>query len=667
MSKSDTKKTVSPASNSTESRLIMGTAGHIDHGKTALVRALTGHDCDTHREETQRGITIHLGFTHLEVGSHSIGVVDVPGHAAFVRTMVAGAGGIDFALLVVAADSGVMPQTYEHLQIMDILGIRGGLVAITKSDLVEEEIVEMAREEIREALSGTFLESAPIVAVSAKTAEGLETLREEIVRQAERIRSRPAGEVFRMYVDRVFSVKGFGTVVTGSVLSGELSTGDTAYVLPKGETHRVRRLEHHGKEVPTVRAGYRASINLAGLEYSESDRGMVISDRELRSTTLLDAELRLFDTVRPVNIWSRAIFHLGTYEAQVRIHLLDRNQARSGDVCLVQIHLPSPCIMQAGDRFVLRSTSRDMTIGGGEIIDPFPLHHRRRPTQLIETIRTVAEGSLPELIAAQISKRPTAVSAAEIADTLNIAESEIRSTITDRNSGAVRWYEDENSLYLLTPELDKEWRRAVLRLLSTHHKRNPLVATGRTVGDIGGSMGHANDRVAEGALTGILESLRKEKKVKAVGGPWALADHEPTLDAGMRKLLDTTDAYFQSYGMKTPIMADARDWAGRQGMDEREFRNVLRYLVDQGRLHAIEGTYVHEEVTAPVRKRLLEALHDKPEGLTVAQFRDLIGGNRKICLLFYSLFDREEITVREGDVRRITSDGRKLLEEWRKS
>ncbi len=645
----------------------MGTAGHIDHGKTALVKALTGYDCDTHKEEKRRGITIHLGFTHLEIDNHSIGVVDVPGHAGFVRTMVAGAGGIDFALLVVAADSGVMPQTYEHLQIMDILGIRGGLVAITKTDLVDEEIAEMAGEEVREALAGTFLESAPVLRVSAKTGEGLESLRKEIAHQAGSIRSRPAGEVFRMYVDRVFSVKGFGTVVTGSVLSGELSTGDTAFVLPKGDALRVRRLEHHGKEVTTVRAGYRASINLAGLEYGESERGMVISDRELRSTALLDAELRLFDTARPIDIWSNAIFHLGTYEAQVRIHLLDTNRAQGGDTCLVQIHLPVPCVMQAGDRFVLRSTSRDMTTGGGQVIDPFPLYHRRRPSHLIETIRTVAQGSLRELIATQIRKRPVAVSAAEIADMLNVAESEVRSAIIDQDTETVKSYVVGDSMLLMTPELDKEWKKAVLRRLSAHHKRNPLVATGRSVGDIAGAMGRANDRATERALQGIIETLREDGKVKLIDGTWALQAHEPALDGKMRERLDATESLFRSYDMKAPLMNDIMEWAGEQGMDEGVLRNILQYLADHGRLHAIEGTYLHSAVAMKVRRRLLEALDKNPKGLTVAQFRDLIGGNRKICLLFYSLFDREGITEREGDVRKITRAGREVLEEWRKS
>jgi len=645
----------------------MGTAGHIDHGKTALVKALTGYDCDTHKEEKRRGITIHLGFTHLKIENHSIGVVDVPGHAGFVRTMVAGAGGIDFALLVVAADSGVMPQTYEHLQIMDILGIRGGLVAITKIDLVDEEVAEMAGEEVREALAGTFLESAPVLRVSAKTGEGLESLREEIAHQAESIRSRPAGEVFRMYVDRVFSVKGFGTVVTGSVLSGELSTGDTAFALPKGDALRVRRLEHHGKEVTTVRAGYRASINLAGLEYAESERGMVISDRELRSTTLLDAELRLFDTARQIDIWSNAIFHLGTYEAQVRIHLLDSNRAQGGDTCLVQIHLPVPCVMQAGDRFVLRSTSRDMTTGGGQVIDPFPLHHRRRPSHLIETIRAVAEGSLSDLIAAQIRKRPSAVSAAEIANVLNVAESEVRSAIISKDTETIKSYKVGDSMLLMTPELDKEWKNAVLRRLSAHHRRNPLVATGRSVGDIAGAMGRANDRATEGALQGIIETLREDKKVKLVDGTWVLQAHEPALDGKMRDRLEATEALLRSYDMKAPLMNDIIKWAGERGMDERELRSILQYLTDHGRLHAIEGTYVHSAVAVNVRRRLLEALDKNPKGLTVAQFRDLIGGNRKICLLFYSLFDKEGITEREGDVRKITKDGRNVLEEWRKS
>lgn len=359
--------------------LIMGTSGHIDHGKTSLVKALTGVDCDTHKEEKDRGITIHLGFTHFDLDTgERIGVVDVPGHAAFVRTMVAGASGIDFALFVIAADESVMPQTREHLQIMQILGVRTGILVLNKVDLVDADVLAMAEAEVRELVKGTFLADAPIAMVSSKTGQGIAQLRELIGTVARQVAQRPRGEVFRMFVDRIFTVKGFGTVVTGSVLSGALAVESTAYLLPRGTELRVRRIEQFGEESNEAVAGDRASINLVGLSQSDFERGMVISDRPLRATTMLDARVELFAHSREFGLWSQVSFHLGTYESQARMHLMDQTQVSGGQSALVQLELPSPCVTQAGDRFVLRSTSSDLTLGGGVVIDAFPLHHRKR-------------------------------------------------------------------------------------------------------------------------------------------------------------------------------------------------------------------------------------------------------------------------------------------------
>jgi len=312
--------------------IIMGTAGHIDHGKTALIKALTGIDCDTHRQEKARGITINLGFAHYQLaGGDTIGIVDVPGHRNFVRTMVNGASGIDFALLAVAADDGIMPQTREHLQILEVLNVRAGLVAVTKIDLVEPELADIAVEEVNELIEGTFLTGCPIVKVSSATGEGIDALKDAIVDVAGGLEDRPAGEIFRLFVDRIFTVAGFGTVVTGSVIGGALSVGAKAYLLPGAKELRVRRLERHGKETEIVRAGDRASLNLVGLDREDFQRGMIIADRPLRSTTMIDARLRLFEHARSLELWSRAIFHLGTYEQQVRVHLIDHDKLMAGE------------------------------------------------------------------------------------------------------------------------------------------------------------------------------------------------------------------------------------------------------------------------------------------------------------------------------------------------
>jgi selenocysteine-specific elongation factor len=287
--------------------LILGTAGHVDHGKTALVKALTGIDCDTHKEEKRRGITINLGFAHLTLASgDTVGIVDVPGHRDFVHTMVAGACGIDCVLMVIAADSGVMPQTREHLAICDILGIRAGIIAVTRVDLVDETALAGVREEISRFKKGTFLENSPVVDVSPVTGRGIETCKAVIAETLMHVPDRRTGTVFRMFIDRIFSVSGFGTVVTGSVKSGKVSIGQTAYLLPPHKELRVRRIERYGAEVAEVTAGDRASLNLVGLSKEEFERGMLVSDRPLATTTLLDVRLHLFDHTKPLGRWSQA-------------------------------------------------------------------------------------------------------------------------------------------------------------------------------------------------------------------------------------------------------------------------------------------------------------------------------------------------------------------------
>jgi selenocysteine-specific elongation factor len=324
--------------------LIMGTAGHVDHGKTSLVKALTRIDCDTHVEEKKRGITIHLGFAHLDLGDgETLGIVDVPGHKDFIHTMVGGASGIDFVLLVIAADSGIMPQTREHLNIMRILGIKRGIIVLTKADLVDTELLAMVREEVRELVAGTFLENAPMVDVSAKTGAGLEALQDAIRTLVQQSEAKPEAGVFRLFVDRIFTVSGFGTVVTGSVLSGKVRTGDTLYLLPgKEDGYRVRRLERHGAEVSEIVAWDRSSINLVGLEKADFRRGMLLSDRLLRASTMIDARLEIYEPEVALGHWSQVIFHVGTHEQQARLHLLDKDKLKAGETALVQIHLREP-------------------------------------------------------------------------------------------------------------------------------------------------------------------------------------------------------------------------------------------------------------------------------------------------------------------------------------
>ena len=646
--------------------LIIGTAGHIDHGKTTLIRALTGHDCDTHREEQQRGITIHLGFTHLDLpNGQVVGVIDVPGHAAFIRTMVAGASGIDFVMLVIAADSGVMPQTHEHLQILTALGIRDGLIVMTKADLVDEEILLLAECEVRESVAGTFLAQAPVVAVSSVTGDGVEVLRRQLAESLAHVPTRPAGAVFRMFIDRIFSVAGAGTVVSGSVLSGTLEQGGNAYLLPGEQALRVRRLERFGMETPVVGAGDRAALNLVGLDRDDFRRGMVIADRPLRTTMMLDARFRLFPHARRGSLWSHVNFYLGTYEAQARVHLLDRDQVMGDEEAIVQIHLPRPCVAQIGDRFVVRSTSSDLTLGGGEVIDAFPLHHRRRPPKLIRHLESIACGDLRQLIAAEVRKCRRAVGSRSLAETLNLAESEIVAAVRAEEAGGLICMEGGGSAIGIVVDTHENWVRTmamVRRQIEIWHKRNPLEATGPTLGELLGATGRTGDPAASVEFSSLLEALRRERVVKAVGHTWAAAEHEVVLTPQQKQHIQAIRAHIAGCGLKTPLMSEMLDLSRRHAVDERQLRLVLRHLVARGDAYVMDNNFVDARVVDTCRQKLLRALVERPGGLTVAEFRDLIDGNRKICLLLIGLFDNEGVTRREGDVRVITDRGRSQLE-----
>jgi len=633
--------------------LILGTAGHVDHGKTALIRALTGIECDTHKEEKARGITIHLGFAHLDLpNGDSIGIVDVPGHRDFVRAMVAGASGVDIGLLVVAADSGVMPQTREHLEIMDILGVRNGLVALTKIDLVDEDIAEMAEQEIRDLLSGTFLASAEIVRVSAVTRTGVDDLNARIARMADAVEDRPVGEAFRMFVDRVFTMSGFGTVVTGSVTSGVLNRGDTAYLLPSetGEL-RVRRLERHGQEVERVVAGDRASINLVGVERKDFERGMIVANRTLEATSLFDARVRLFSHRQRLGLWSRATLHLGAFEDAVRIHLIDSDNLSDGGTALVQIHTSRPFVARRGDRFVIRNSSSDLTLGGGEVIDAQPLHHRRRPAKLVRDLHAIAEGTLCEQVVAEIRKHVRALDHLEVADNLNLPAAEVLKAWDVPDAADVKMFVHDGTGYAMVRTRCDAMKEAVFGNLATFHRRYPLVGKGRTIEELMSIVGVGQSSAAETVLHMLLEELKAEGELKQVGRTWALASHSVAITPEMAEEIRFVEDSLKGYGMQTPLMSEMTPASKRHGIGERELKQYLRYLVSEERARFIDGNYIHVSVVDECRAALVEALKERPEGMTVAGFRDLVGGNRKICLLLLGHYDEQGVTVRHGDLR----------------
>jgi selenocysteine-specific elongation factor len=634
--------------------LIMGTAGHVDHGKTALIKALTNIDCDTHKEEKRRGITINLGFAHLELPKgDSVGIVDVPGHKDFVHTMVGGASGIDFVLMVIAADSGVMPQTREHLRIMKVLGVKHGLIALTKIDLVDEpELLELSKTDIRELTAGTFLENSPIVPVSIKTGEGLELLKEEISRIITRIEERSADGIFRIFVDRIFSVSGYGTVVTGSVVSGCLNVKDRVYLLPGGKKElTVRRMERHGKEVPGVIAGDRASINLVGLDRADFKKGMIVSDGILKATTMLDAKLELFETSPVFGIWSQVIFFTGTYEKPAKIHLIDKNKINAGETGLVQVHLQEPCVLRHGDRFVLRTSSNDMTLGGGEVIDIAPLHHRRRPGKLVTKMTAIAGGKLPELISNEVSKLFRAVTAKEIASNLNVSTREVEECAKIKLARDIVKYDVKDGMILITGDRLHNLRQGIVNAVKEFKKQNPLMDRGANLNEIRGSLKFAKGSADEEVLKEVLEYQVQKEKLIEKNKTWMLADGMAAIDKKMADHLNFFSDYLKSFGMKTPLMSQVKNEAEKRNLSEKELKQVLYKLTSTGQVYRVKDDYIHADIVDNCREKLKKELSNRKNGITVAEFRDLVGGNRKICLLLLAQYDSEMLTQRVGDIR----------------
>ena len=646
--------------------VILGTAGHIDHGKTTLVKALTDIDCDTHKEEKARGITINLGFAYLDLpDGNSVGIVDVPGHSDFVNTMVAGASGIDIVMLVIAADSSVMPQTVEHLRIMEVLGIKKGFVALTKTDLVSDDLLMMAEEEIRELLKETFLDGCRIVHVSVKEGEkkGIEEVKEVLVSLVDEVDERKKGNLFRLFIDRIFTVKGHGTVITGSVLSGEVKKEEKVFLLPVGKELRVRRIERHASEVDDATAGDRASMNLVGLNRDDFERGMSLSNTIIEPTTMLDANLTLFHQNKNFELWNHAIFLLGTFKSQARIHLLDTNKLMIGEQAIVQLHLEQPCNAIVGDRFVLRSTSGDYTLGGGEIIDAHPWHHRRRPEELIEKLQKVSYGGLHERISAEVHKSIRPVTLSAVSTYLNIEEKEIQDVVLSKLQNEVVLLKGSDDAYLMPANEKERWSAKILKNLENFHKRNPINEGGRNRDELIGILGAVGSSTSEAVIDLIIGELMKKGKIKNVGRSLALTSHSVKLSDKEINQIEFVEGFLLNCGLTTPLMSDLKTEAHKRKIDEQQLKQILQLLLNQNKAYNIDGNFIHANVVDKSRTEILSYLTEQDEGITVARFRDLVNGNRKICLLMLSQYDSEGITIRSGDYRLITTKGAEKYSE----
>jgi len=617
---------------------IIGTAGHVDHGKTALVRALTGVDCDTHPDEKRRGITIHLGFAPLALPNGSrCAVVDVPGHADFLDTMAAGAGGTDAALFTVAADEGVMPQTREHLAVLDLLGVRAGVVALTRCDLADAARREQVRTAVAALLAGTCLAAAPIVGVSAFTGEGLDALRRALAGVLQALGPRPVRGRFRMFIDRAFSVAGHGTVVSGSVLDGAWRAGEPLWLAPGERPVRVRRVECFGEETAEVMAGQRAAFNLAGLDRADLPHGAALYGAPHAGTMLLDVRLRLLPTARMDGVWQTCMFLCGACRAQARVHLLDCDAVAPGGAALAQVHLPAPLAALPGDRFLLRSSSDRRTLSGGEVLDASPAPHRRRRAYQLEQLRALATGEAPALLAAYARRAAAPVELAEAALALRLSPEEAQAAAND--AGLVLFHEGDG-VALLAPEVAEDLRR---RLTDCMRQRAADPAfIGMTAPELAVAL-NLRTAVARIAVDGLLATM--PNLAQGARG-WA-----PPPDPALAVRIEAVRGYFRRESRNIRVKEGFLREMAAAGLDARTVQRVLDWLTAQGEVIRSADQYLPAELVRRARQALEQRCAACPDGLRLAEARNLFGCARDTALALLEYFDAAGVTRREGELR----------------
>ena len=634
--------------------VIVGTAGHIDHGKTALVKALTGVDADRLPEEKKRGITIDLGFAEMKTDDVGIGFVDVPGHERFVKNMLAGASGIDIVLLVVAADEGVMPQTREHFDICRLLHIKSGLIALTKSDLVDDETLELARLDVAEMVRGSFLERSPIYPVSSKTGAGFPELRFGLIAAAKRIRREEDHKEPRLPVDRSFSVKGFGAVVTGTLASGEIRDGDELELTPFGRKVRVRGIQTHGKTVPSAHGGQRTAINLGGIAHDEVTRGMVVTrPGALSETQVFDAEVEVLgDATRGLRSRHRVRVHLGTDEVLARIAVLNKdNLIQPGSRGLVQFRLESPVAAAHSDRFIIRSYSPQQTVAGGRILDPLAQRHRLkdldRVTGVLGELGVAQNADVVEIFVRLSGDRGLVID--DLRSRTGLVPSHLESLIAGSVS-AVKLI-DAGGVLISSSSYERLTGSAV-EAIEAHHSNEKL------------SRGMQRETLREQAFSGtrpevfrsVLASLERTGQIVIDGDVVKLASHEtrlaPAEEAAREQL---RKLYFES-GLEIPKLEEALQSASAAArIDAKSARKVFQLFVNSGELVAVSGEfYFPAALLNALTFKLREfAQTQNDRSIDVAKFKGLAGVSRKYAIPLLEYFDRKHVTRRVGDKREI--------------
>jgi selenocysteine-specific elongation factor len=610
--------------------IIVGTAGHIDHGKTTLVKALTGIDTDRLKEEKERGISIDLGFANLKTTQgQKISFVDVPGHERFVRNMLAGVSGIDVVLFVVAADEAIKPQTREHFEICRLLGLRQGVIALTKADLVDSDWLELVRMEMEDFVRGSFLEDAPIVPVSSTTGSGLETLLNAILTVASKVEQRDLTRLARLPIDRVFVMKGHGTVVTGTLKEGRLNLETEVALYPGGKLARVRGIQVHGQPVKEAVAGQRTAVNLAGVDVAEVQRGDVAALPELlRATQILDAEIQLLASANPIRDRAKVHFHAGTMESTAELRVLhEKRRIEPGDKAWVRLVLDNPALLLPDDRFILRSFSPVNTIGGGVVMELHFGKTRMRRKGAVERLERWKQLDRPGHIRLLVEERPLGMEFAELRNRLGCRPDEVPKDLEQLGS------------WIVAPANLKPVAAELVSRLRSHHRDFPLEA------------GLSREALRAGLLSaapaGLMTLLLKlAPSVKAEGDLLRLESHKVKLEGKEDEASQRIEAAFLDAGLAVPSVDEVLK---ATGLDMAKAKAVLALLLREGKLVRVGAELVFHSVPLNELRTLLQA--KKGQAFGVVEFKDWTGVSRKYAIPLLEYFDREKVTRRNGDSR----------------
>jgi selenocysteine-specific elongation factor len=627
--------------------VILGTAGHIDHGKTALVKALTGVDTDRLKEEKERGITIELGFAFLGLPSGiRLGIIDVPGHEKFVKHMVAGVWGIDLVALVIAADEGVMPQTKEHLDICKLLGVKKGLIVLTKVDLVDRELLEIVREEVVEITQDTFLEDAPILTVSSITGEGIPQIISTLDSLSKEIEERSSDGLFRLPIDRVFVMKGFGTVVTGTMVSGRVSSGETVEVLPSSVEGKVRNLQVYNRPVDEAVAGERAAVNLQGIETSAIERGdVLVRPKTLAPTQLLDVYIEYLPIApRPLRHRTQQRFHIGTNSTTASIFLLDREELAPGGGGFAQLRLERPVVALPQDRFVIRGSGTIQTLGGGVVLDTQPVKHRRYFPSVINDLILLKDGSGEQVIGHHILRSGMAgITLGDLLNRVVMPPDEIQTTLRTMIERGVLLLVDPEKMKVIEMGQYGRLKDMTLMQLKEFHQRFPM-RTGLAKEELRTKLPMEVDvKLFQILINGLIQS----KEVALEKDKLRLFEHHVS-SSDEKGLVKRIEEAVLRGELQPP---SPKELLGEWSEEEEEVLAVFEHLLHEGVLVKIKsGMYFHRVHFENLKEELVNYLKRHKE-ISTSQFKELTGASRKYAIPLIEYFDQIKVTLRLGDKR----------------